>query len=68
MLLKVYRADGVVEHFVVDTEAAAGDMELHQRVTRDFFIHPFPKHLGRVTCVKFSYIVHHGRTLDPLPV
>ncbi len=34
-------------------------------MTRDFFIHPFPKHLGRVTCVKFSYIAHVGERSIP---
>jgi hypothetical protein len=65
VVLKVYRADGVVEHFVVDTEPQRATWNFHQRVTRDFFIHPFPKHLGRVTCVKFSYIAHVGERSIP---
>ena len=60
VLLKVYRADGVCEHFIVDTEPRRVTWNFHQRVTRDFFVHPFPRGLGRVTCVKFSYIVHLG--------
>ena len=58
VLLKVYRSDGVVERFVVDTEPRNVTWNYHQRVTRDFFVHPFPKGLGRVTAVKFAYIVH----------
>ena len=65
VLLKVYRASGVVEHFVVDTEARQAAWNYHQRVTRDFYVHPFPKHLGRVTCVKFTYIVHQGERSIP---
>ncbi len=58
VLLKVYRSDGVVERFIVDTEPRNVTWNYHQRVTRDFFVHPLPKGLGRVTAVKFSYIVH----------
>ena len=58
VLLKVYRSDGVVERFIVDTEPRNVAWNYHQRVTRDFFVHPFPKGLGRVTAVKFAYIVH----------
>jgi hypothetical protein len=58
VLLKVYRSDGVVERFMVDTEPRNIAWNYHQRVTRDFFVHPFPKSLGRITAVKFAYIVH----------
>lgn len=58
VLLKVYRSDGIVEHFIVDTDPYHQTWNSHRRATRDFFIHPFPAKYGRVTCVKFSYIVH----------
>lgn len=58
VLLKVYRSDGVVERLIVDTEPRRVTWNHHQRVTRDFFVHPFPRGLGRVTAVKFAYIVH----------
>ena len=65
VIFKVYRSDGVCEHFVVDTDARYPQWNFHQRVTRDFFVHPFPKHLGRVTCVKFAYVVHIGERSIP---
>lgn len=58
VVLKVYRSDGVCEHFIVDTDPRRITWNHHQRVTRDFFVHPFPRGLGRVTAVKFAYIVH----------
>ncbi|MCL4827143.1 MAG: phosphatidylserine/phosphatidylglycerophosphate/cardiolipin synthase family protein, partial [Caldilinea sp.] len=58
VLLKVYRSDGIVEHFIVDTDPSRETWKSHRRATRDFFIHPFPANCGRVTCVKFAYIVH----------
>ncbi len=65
VLLKVYRSDGVCEQFVVDTDARQVRWNGHQRVTRDFFVHPFPRDLGRVTAVKFVYIVHLGEHSYP---
>lgn len=58
VLLKVYRSDGIVEHFIVDTDAYQETWKSHKRATRDFYVHPFPARYGRVTCVKFAYIVH----------
>ncbi|HRW46096.1 MAG: phospholipase D-like domain-containing protein [Caldilinea sp.] len=58
VLLKVYRSDGIVEHFMVDTEPRNATWKSHRRSTRDFYVHPFPANCGRVTCVKFAYIVH----------
>ena len=58
VLLKVYRSDGIVEHFIVDTDPYKETWKSHRRRTRDFYIHPFPATYGRVTCVKFAYIVH----------
>lgn len=64
VVLKVYRTDNTCEHFVVDTDAYDVQWNTHKRVTRDFYIHPFPVKHGRVDCVKFSYIVHfRGRSI-----
>lgn len=60
VLLKVYRSDGICEHFITDTDCYDVQPRQHKRVTREFFIHPFPKKLGRITCVKFAYIFHLG--------
>jgi hypothetical protein len=65
VLLKLYRSDGVCEHYIVDTEPRPGTWNFHQRVTRDFYVHPFPKNLGRVTALKFAYIVHLGERSIP---
>lgn len=58
VVLKVYREGNVCERFVVDTDPYDIDWNTHKRVTRDFYVHPFPKMVGGITCVKFSYIVH----------
>lgn len=65
VLLKLYRSDGVCEHFIVDTEPRHAQWNFHQRVTRDFFVHPFPRSLGRITALKFAYIVHLGERSIP---
>lgn len=58
VVLKIYRSDGVREHFLVDTDPHDIRWDAHKRTTRDFFIHPFPLTMGRAVCVKFSYIAH----------
>ena len=58
VILKVYRSDGVCEHFIVDTDPYDIQWNAHKRATRDFFLHPLPGKPGRITCVKFSYMVH----------
>ena len=58
VILKVYRSDGTCENFIADTDAYDVQTGQHKRVTRDFFIHPFPMKLGKITCVKFSYVFH----------
>ena len=58
VVLKIYRSDGTCEHFIVDTDPYEIQLNIHKRVTREFYIHPFPTNLARVSCVKFSYIVH----------
>ncbi len=65
VLLKVYRSDGIVETFVVDTDPYRESWRSHRRKTRDFYIHPFPSNCGRVTCVKFAYIVHRDERSIP---
>ena len=42
VLLKVYRSDGIVEHFVVDTEPRQASWNSHRRSTRDFLFTRFP--------------------------
>ena len=64
VILKVHRSNGICEHFIVDTDGCDVCWDAHKRVTRDFFIHPFPRTNGHVQCVKFSYIVHiQGRSI-----
>lgn len=65
VVLKVYRRDTTCEHYIVDTDPYEIQWNTHKRVTREFFIHPFPVNLGRVTCVKFSYIVHFNERSIP---
>lgn len=60
VVLKVYRSDGTCEYFIVDTEYYDVQSWQHKRVTKDFFIHPFPLKLGPIRCVKFSYVFHVG--------
>jgi hypothetical protein len=64
VLLKVYRHDDTCEQFLVDTDAYDVQWNLHKRVTRDFYIHPFPMTQGRIRHVGFSFICHiHGRSV-----
>ena len=58
VVLKVYREKHICEKFIVDTDPYDIRWNTHKCVTRDFYIHPVSKHHGRITCVKFSYIVH----------
>lgn len=60
VVLKVYREGNICEQFIVDTDPYDIQWDRHKRVTRDFYIHPFPLKLGRVKGIKFSYIVHVG--------
>jgi len=57
VILKVYR-DDCWEQYVVETDPYNIQWNSHKRVTRDFYLHPFPQKHGRVKCVKFAYIVH----------
>lgn len=60
VLLVVYRTDAR-ELFIVDTDpVGTPDWNQHVRQTRDFFVQPFAQTVGRITCVKFAYIVHFG--------
>jgi hypothetical protein len=64
VVLKVYRSDGICEHFLADTDAYHVEWNRHNRVTRDFYVHPYPTKLGHVTRVAFAYIVHlNGRSI-----
>ncbi|PKL46155.1 MAG: phospholipase [Candidatus Riflebacteria bacterium HGW-Riflebacteria-2] len=65
VILKIYRSDGTCENFIADTDAYDVQTSEHKRVTRDFFIHPFPMKLGNITCVKFSYVFHKGEQSIP---
>ena len=65
VVLNVYRSCGVCERFIVDTDPHDVHWDRHKRVTRDFFIHPFPAKLGHVTRVTFSYIAHHHNRSIP---
>lgn len=58
VVLSVYHADGTREQFVCDTDPYESQWNCHKRMTRDFFLVSYPMKLGRVTCIKFAYIVH----------
>ena len=60
VILKIHRQDGICETFIIDTDCYEVRPQGHRRVTRNFFIHPNPLHLGRIDCVKFSYVIHLG--------
>jgi hypothetical protein len=63
VLLRVRRTDGVTESYLVDTDPEQGDWNRHVRVTRDFFLHPFPPEEGPVASVTFAWIAHlRGRS------
>lgn len=59
VVVKAYYEDGSHEMYIAHTDAINVEAYRHQRVTRDIFIHMQSMHQGRVTCVKFSYILHH---------
>lgn len=64
VLLNVYYEDGAVSQYMAHTEPVNVQWDRHQRITRDLFIQPRHMHQGHVTCVKFSYILHHqGRSI-----
>lgn len=59
VILKVYRNDNTCEHFIVDTDPYDIQWNMHKRMTRDFYLHPFPMKQGRIKWVSFSYIIHY---------
>lgn len=59
VIVKVYYEDGSCEQYVAHTDPINVHGNKHQRITRDIFVHMQSMHQGRVTCVKFSYILHH---------
>jgi hypothetical protein len=65
VVLNVYRSDGVCERFIVDTDPHDVHWDRHRRVTRDFYVHPFPARLGHATRVTFSYIAHFDNRSIP---
>ncbi len=60
VVLNLYRSDGICETFITDTDCYDVQPWQHKRVTRDFFIHPFPMKSGRINCAKFVYVFHLG--------
>lgn len=58
VVLKVYRADGICELYIVDTDPYDIMWNTHKRLTRDFYIHSLSLQHSRATCVKLSYIAH----------
>ncbi len=64
-ILSVYHADGTLERFICDTDPYDSQWNRHKRMTRDFYLLASPSRLGKVTCVKFAYIVHfRGSSLN----
>ena len=57
-MLNVYRSDDICERFIVDTDAQEVQWNRHKRVTRDFYVHPFPQKLGHIRRITFSFIIH----------
>ena len=58
VVLKVYREHGLCETYVVDTDAYDIKWDRHKRCTRDFYVLPFSNNFGKISCIKFSYIIH----------
>ncbi len=64
VILKVHRANGVCEQYLVETDPYDVEWNRHRRHTRDCFLHPYCDLLGAATVVKFSYLVHQqGRSI-----
>lgn len=57
-IVSVWHEDGTRDRYVCHTDPYDATSRSHMRKTRDIFIHPNPRHQGRTTCVKFSYVVH----------
>jgi hypothetical protein len=65
VVLRVYREHGICETFLVDSDAYDVQWNHHRRHTRDFFVRPFCSTFGRITCVKFAFVVHLGERSIP---
>ncbi|MBK9991020.1 MAG: phosphatidylserine/phosphatidylglycerophosphate/cardiolipin synthase family protein [Verrucomicrobia bacterium] len=65
VLLKVFRRDGTCEKLLVDTDPYEIEWDRHKRVTRDFYLLPESAKFGRISCVKFAFIVHRGENSIP---
>lgn len=57
VVLRVYRDGGTRETYLVDTEPFDTSWNRHRRRTQDFHVRPHSGE-GRVTCVKFAFVVH----------
>ncbi|MGR9051964.1 MAG: phospholipase D-like domain-containing protein [Gammaproteobacteria bacterium] len=64
VILKVYR-DAVCETYIVDSDPYDMQWDRHKRCTRDFYILPYSSHFGKISCIKFSFIVHLGEHSIP---
>lgn len=64
VVIKVYR-EAVCETYVVDTDPYDIEWDRHKRATRDFYVHPFSTHFGKINCIKFAFIVHLGEHSIP---
>jgi hypothetical protein len=60
VIVKVFHEDGSHEQYFAHTDSFNEHRGKHQRVTRDIFIHMQSLDQGPVTCVKFSYVLHHN--------
>ena len=68
VIVKVHREHDICETYIVDTDAYDVQWNHHRRRTRDFFVHPVSSTFGHITCVKFAFVVHLGRTVHSFPV
>ncbi len=65
VLMRVYREDGTCDQYTAHTDPVDVQWDWHRRRTRDLFIHPQHLHQGRVTAVKFAFILHHQNRSIP---
>ena len=65
VILKVYRANNICETYIVDTDAYDIEWNRHKRGTRDFYIYPDSTYFGKISCIKFAFIIHLGEHSIP---
>lgn len=64
VILKVWHEDNTCDQYILHTDPYDIGPFHHRRATRDLFVHPNPRAQGRVTGIKFSYILHlRGRSI-----